>query len=110
MLLLFLPFRHKIPDENNPDSGEKITLEDTAIVATLITTLNNTCKQAEKNDDKKIMAICQNLLKKLPEFRTVWLQHYDKAMLKRDTMSDKKALKNLYLNYSSHRLAKKVET
>ena len=81
-------------------------MNDTAIVETLVSTLENTMKIAEKKGDIKTIETCQDVLNKLPEFRTKWLKSYESAISKRISMQDVSL--NAYLAYSSQRLRDKV--
>lgn len=80
--------------------------QDTLIVQPLVAMLKDTMDKAEKKGDKKIIETCQDLLNKLPTFRTEWLKNYNLAMPKRDAMQT--SVWNEYLTYSTHRLTDKA--
>ncbi len=90
------------------DTTEPVVLvhkDTTHTITTIKATLEKTKKTALENNDAQTAEECTKLLESLPEFRTKWMDEYQKAIQKRDSMQHKEV--NQYLNYKSNRLFSK---
>lgn len=68
--------------------------------------LEKTIKEAKSENNERVVAECNALLKKLPEFRKKWNEEFHKANTKRESMQGDEY--NQYLSYKSTRLQEKV--